>query len=231
MTRPEALSQGLVAGLEVLGAVATSIPLVGIAPVEDAAALDAAAAALSGYDWVVFTSANGVRGFGGRLTSGGSTPRVAVVGPATADAARELGVEPAFVGRGAAQSIAEGLELADGARVLLLQADLAGPDLATALRRRGAAVDAITAYRTLVREPSETERAALDAADAVVLASGSAARSLAATGWAGDALVVCIGPKTESVAGEVGLRVGLVAGETTADGIIRALVEHFGEST
>ena len=231
VTRPDPQSQGLVAGLEALGAVVASVPLVAIAPVDDPAALDAAAGALPIYDWVVFTSANGVRAFGERLTARERPPRVGVVGPATADAARELGVEPAFVGRGAAESLAEGLELADGARVLLLQADLAGPELATALRERGAAADVLTAYRTVSREPSDTGRASLDEADAIVLASGSAARSLAGTGWAGDALVACIGPKTASVAREVGLRVGLVAGEASADGIIRALVEHFGEST
>ncbi|HXG75811.1 MAG TPA: uroporphyrinogen-III synthase, partial [Gaiellaceae bacterium] len=64
---------------------------------------------------------------------------------------------------------------------------------------------------------------------AVVLASGSAARSLAAQGGAGDALVVCIGPRTAEAAAEVGLRVGLVADEATAEGIIRALVSHFAE--
>lgn len=231
VTRPDPQSQGLAAGLEALGAFVASVPLVAIAPVDDPAALDAAAGALPIYDWVVFTSANGVRAFGERLTARERTPRVGVVGPATAEAARELGVEPAFVGRGAAESLAERLELADGARVLLLQADLAGPELATALRERGATVDALTAYRTVSSGPTHTGRASLDEADAIVLASGSAARSLAGTGWTGDAVVACIGPKTASVAREVGLRVGLVADETSADGIIRALVEHFGEST
>jgi uroporphyrinogen-III synthase len=231
VTRPATQSQGLAAGLEALGALVESVPLVEIAPVEDASALDAAGAALSGYDWIVFTSANGVRAFGERLTVPERPPRVAVVGPATAEAARELGVEPAFVGRGAAESLAEKLELANGARVLLPQADLAGPELAAALRERGAVVDAITAYRTLSREPSDDERRALADADVVVLASGSAARSLAGTGWAGDAHVACIGPKTASAAREVGLRVGLVADEASPEGIIRALVEHDGEST
>jgi len=64
-----------------------------------------------------------------------------------------------------------------------------------------------------------------------VLASGSAARSLASRGGAGEALVVCIGPKTAEAAREAGLPVGLVADEATVDGIIQALVAHFGESS
>jgi uroporphyrinogen-III synthase len=92
-------------------------------------------------------------------------------------------------------------------------------------------VDVVTAYRTLARAPGPEELETLRGAEVVVLASGSAARSLAASGGAGDAALVCIGPRTAGVAREVGLSVGLVAGEATAEGIIRALVEHYGEST
>jgi uroporphyrinogen-III synthase len=231
VTRPTAQARPLVESLERLGAAVASVPLVEIAPVEDSASLDTAGATLASYDWVVFTSANGVMAFGERITAIGDAPRVAVVGPATAEAVRQLGVEPSFVGRGTAEDLAAELGHADGARVLLLQADIAGPELAAGLRERGASVDAVTAYRTTGREPSDDERVALERADAIVLASGSAARSLADAGGAGDALVVCIGPKTAQVAREVGLHVGVVAGEATPEGIIRALVEHYGEST
>ena len=73
-------------------------------------------------------------------------------------------------------------------------------------------------------------------ADAIVLASGSAVRGLATIaapfeGFGTSTLLVCIGPKTAAVAREVGLPVGLVADESTADGIIRALVSHFAETS
>lgn len=229
VTRPREQSEPLAGALERLGAAVAIVPLVDIAPVEDTAELEAAGAALSSYDWVVFTSANGVRAFGLRLAAA-TAPRVAVVGPATADAVRRQGVEPAVVGDGIAADVAVRIDVTGGSRVLVPQADIAGQDLAEALRARGASVDQVTAYRTLPHAPSRAERKELHAADTIVLASGSAARSLAAQGGAGDALVVCIGSKTAAVAREVGLRVGLVADEATADGIIRALVEHFGES-
>jgi uroporphyrinogen-III synthase len=117
-------------------------------------------------------------------------------------------------------------------RVLLPQADIAESHLADELRGQGAEVDAVVAYRTALVEPPMWGILPLRIADAVVLASGSACRSLAAAGGAGGgAMLVCIGPKTAKVAREVGLRVGLVADETTSDGIIRALVSHFGESS
>ena len=229
VTRPREQAPGLASELERLGASAVLVPLVRIEPVDDASALDSALAELDRYDWVVFTSMNGVaavREKGDALRG----VRVAAVGPATAAAATGLGVEPSFVPeRFAADAIVAGLEPLDGARILLPQADIADPTFAEELRKRGAIVDAVTAYHTVQVELAPDERAELRSTDAVVLASGSAARSLALQGGAGSALVVCIGPKTAEVAREVGLPVGLVAEEATAEGIIQALVSHFGE--
>jgi uroporphyrinogen-III synthase len=199
----------------------TVLPLIAIEPLDDVGR-----AAAGAYDWVVFTSANAVAAT--RVPPGA---RVATVGPATADAVRVQGVEPAFVPeRFAAEEIASGLEPLAGARVLLPQADIAEPALAEELRRRGATVEAVTAYRTVELERTGEELADLRAADAVVLASGSAALSLARQGGAGTALVVCIGPKTADAARAAGLEVGLVAREATAEGIIHALTSHFGEN-
>jgi uroporphyrinogen-III synthase len=212
------------------------VPLIEIRPVEDPRALDAAVENLPGYDWVVFTSINGVAAVGERLSRIGEGSRVAAVGPVTADSVRALGIEPSYVASRASEDIAAGLGLLDGARVLLPQADIADPRLADELRGKGATVDAVVAYRTVQVEPTLWGILPLRLADAVVLASGSAVRSLATIaasfeGFADSTLLVCIGPKTAAVAREVGLPVGLVADETTAEGIIRALVAHFGEST
>jgi len=226
VTRPERQAQPLAEALVALGAVVAVIPLVEIGAAE-LPPLDPRA-----YDWIVLTSANGVAACR-ELLKGADGAHVAVVGPATAGALRDLGLEPAFVpDRFAADAIGAGLEPLAGARVLVAQADAADPSLTEELRARGAIVDAVVAYRTEQRVPREEERAELERADAIVLSSGSAARALGAAGGRGDpALVACIGPKTAAVAAEVGLNVGLVADEATADGIIRALQAHFGEST
>jgi uroporphyrinogen-III synthase len=233
VTRPE--SRSLAAALEGLGAEVSIVPLIEIRPVEDPHALDAAVADLATYDWVIFTSINGVAAVGDRLGGIGEA-RVAAVGPVTADAIREFGVEPSFVAARASEDIAAGLGAIDGARVLLPQADIADPRLAGELREKGASVDAVVAYRTIQVEPALWGALPLRIAHAIVLASGSAVRSLASIagsleGLGDSTILVCIGPKTAAVAREVGLPVGLVADETTADGIIRALVSHFGESS
>jgi hydroxymethylbilane synthase len=233
VTRPREQAGPLAQGLERLGATVSIVPLVGIEPLEEVSRLDAALAALAAYDWIVFTSANGVVAVGERLTGTLGEAKVAAVGPATAEAVRALGVEPAFVPeRFAAEEIAAGLEPVESSRVLLPQADIAEPQLADKLRSRGATVDVIAAYRTIQIEPSASGISTITRADAVVLASGSAARSLARLEGVSDrAHVVCIGPKTAEAARDAGLQVGLVAEEATADGIIQALVEHFGQQS
>ena len=226
VTRPE--SKSLADELERLGAEVTIVPLIEIRPAEGRA-LEDAIDTMASYDWVVLTSVNGVAAVAKGL-AGLAGSQVAAVGPVTAAAIQELGVEPAFVAKRASDDIAEGLGDIAGKRVLLPQADIAEAHLAEELRGRGADVETVVAYRTILVEPPMWGILPLRIADAVVLASGSACRSLAAAGGAGGgAMLVCIGPKTAKVAREVGLKVGLVADETTSDGIIRALVEEFGD--
>jgi len=226
VTRPE--SKSLADELERLGAEVTIVPLIEIRPAEGRA-LEDAIDTMASYDWVVLTSVNGVAAVAKGL-AGLAGSQVAAVGPVTAAAIQELGVAPAFVAKRASDDIAEGLGDIAGKRVLLPQADIAEAHLAEELRGRGADVETVVAYRTILVEPPMWGILPLRIADAVVLASGSACRSLAAAGGAGGgAMLVCIGPKTAKVAREVGLKVGLVADETTADGIIRALVDQFGD--
>jgi uroporphyrinogen-III synthase len=226
VTRPE--SKPLADELEQLGAEVTIVPLIEIRPAEGRA-LEDAIDTMSSYDWIVLTSVNGVAAVAEGLASLRGA-RVAAVGPVTAAAIQEAGVEPTFVAKRASDDIAAGLGDISGKRVLLPQADIAEPHLAEELRGRGADVETVVAYRTILVEPPMWGILPLRIADAVVLASGSACRSLAAAGGAGGgAMLVCIGPKTAKVAREVGLKVGLVADETTSDGIIRALVDEFGD--
>jgi uroporphyrinogen-III synthase len=229
VTRPHEHARFLVERLEALGARADVVPLIAIEPLSQGAELTQLVER-GRHDWIVFTSANAVRAVGSLLPH--ARARFAAIGPVTADALRELGLQASFVPeRFAAGEIAAGLEPLAGARVLLPQSEIAESLLADELRGRGATVDVVDAYRTVARRPTEDEVARLLAADAILLASGSAARSLAALEENGDALVVCIGPKTAAVAREAGLEVALVAEEATGEGMIEALVSHFGGGT
>ena len=214
--------------LERLGAEASVVPLIAIEPTEDVAAFRRLVES-GDHDWIVFTSANAVRVVGALLPQ--ARARFAAVGPATAASLRELGLEPAFVPeRFAAEEIAGGLGPLEGARVLLPQSEISEPLLADELRARGAAVDVVDAYGTVALEPTGEELARLRLADAILLASGSAARSLASALVPHErTLVVCIGPSTAEAARAAGLRVDLVAEVSTGKGMIQALAEHVRE--
>lgn len=227
MTRPRGTGARLAAELERLGAEVVEVPLVALEPASTAELDDAWP---DDADWVVVTSANAVRAVGDRLARIADA-RFAAVGPVTADALRELGIEPAFVpDRFAAEAIAAGLGGVEGLRILLPQADLASPELADELRARGARVAVVVAYRTVAVVPDAEELAELRSADAILLASGSAARSLAALALPLErTALVCIGPSTAREAEAAGLSVRCVADEATGEGMIRALVSIFGE--
>lgn len=161
------------------------------------------------YDWVVLTSRNAVDALWRRLE--GPLPRVAAVGPGTAEALRARGVEPALV---AARSTQEGLaeELPRPAgRVLFAGAEGARDVLVRELR-----ADFVPLYRT-----TELRPAAPPEGDLVVLASPSAARALAATG--SRLPCVSIGPLTSAEAERRGLTVAGEADTHDREGLVRAV--------
>jgi len=161
------------------------------------------------YDWLLLTSRNAVEPLLERLE--GALPRVAVVGPGTAEALRARGVEPELV---AAVSTQEGLaaELPRPAgRVLFAGAEGARDVL---VRELGA--DFVPLYRTVGLRPER-----FPAADLVVLASPSAARSFAALGL--DLPCVSIGPVTSAEARALDLRVTAEAESHERDGLVRAV--------
>ncbi len=188
--------------LERLGHEVVECPLIEIEPLPGPVEVE-------GYDWVIVTSPNGARELVSRASS--ELPKVAAVGPGTAETLRELGVEPAFVPRVSSQ---DGL-LAEfprpAGRVLFAAAQGA--------RRRpieelGADFVALSTTR-LVRPAQPPE------GDLVVLASGSAARSFAELGV--DIPAVTIGPETTEAARAAGLRVVAEAETHDLDGLVSAV--------
>lgn len=163
----------------------------------------------AGYDWLLLTSRNAVEPLLERLE--GALPRVAVVGPGTAEALRASGVEPDVV---AGVSTQEGLAAAlprPAGRVLFAGAEGARDVL---VRELGA--DFVPLYRTVGLRPER-----FPSADVVVLASPSAARSFAALGI--DGPCVSIGPVTSGEARTLGLRVVAEAETHDREGVVQAV--------
>jgi len=227
ITRPRERARRLAERLRSLGAEPIEFPTVRIEAAEPGP-LDDAVQGLERYDWIVFTSANGVEAFWTRLAAAGKDARalarrkVAAIGPVTAQALRERGVEPALVpGEYVAEAILTSLGDVRGLRFLLPRADIAREALAAGLRAGGAVVTEVAAYRTVGVGAVPPD---LSLADAVTFTSSSTVRHFVASGaHAGRAKVVCIGPVTAATARELGLTVHAVATTYTEDGLIQAL--------
>ena len=228
VTRPAGVDDPLVAELESRGYRVISVPTVSVRRVEvDWPALDR-------FDWIVLTSAAGVEA----LPDTPAGPRWAVVGQSTAKALRARGVEADLMpaeSNGAA--LGEALPDPEGARVLLVRASLADPDLPATLRRRGAEVAEVTAYQT-VEGPEEWRdalRRGLSDPDlsVVVFASGSAVRGFIQLGGNADLPAVTLGPRTSAVARGAGFKVAAEAGApdvgALSDAVERAIAIKVGK--
>ncbi|MEP1126412.1 MAG: uroporphyrinogen-III synthase [Ilumatobacter sp.] len=218
--------------LEAAGATVEHVPLIEIVDVEGPRRQQLDEAIAERPDWVIVTSAAGAD----RVAAARRFPdvRLAAVGTATAErlarvAGRSVDLVPR---RQIAASLVEAFAVSvDGPQsVVIAQSDIAGDVLATGLAAAGHDVDVHTAYRTVVRRPDDMDRMRLAESDAVVFASGSAARSWAdalgdeAAGLLPD-IVVAIGPTTRAVAEESGLKVTHEAAEHSLAGIIEELTE------
>jgi uroporphyrinogen-III synthase len=202
VTRPRDQVGPLVRRLEELGHDVVECPLIEIEPLPGAVEVES-------YDWVIVTSPNGARVLVQRAS--GQLPKVAAVGPGTAETLRELGVEPAFVPRVSSQ---DGL-LAEfprpAGRVLFAAAQGA--------RRRPIeelGADFVALYTTRLVTPAHPPEG-----DLVVLASGSAARSFGELDV--DIPAVTIGPQTSEAARAAGLRVLAEAETHDLDGLVGAV--------
>jgi uroporphyrinogen-III synthase len=240
ITRPEGQSEALSQRLRALGAIPVPFPVIAIAPPEAGGALDRALTNLSDYDWIIFTSVNGVVHFWDRLAavsvlatgsqSGipGFTGRIAAIGPATAAALEQRGVGVDLMpAEYRAEAILAAIGDVAGQYVLLPRADIARADLADGLRQRGAFVIEAAAYRTVPATPSADAFKELErGVDIVTFTSASTVQNFVALTRDrayGHPLIVCIGPVTAEAARQQGLRVDAVAEDYTVDGLVEAL--------
>lgn len=217
LTRAREGSDRLASRLRSAGLDVAECPLIRIEPVTGPPL------AVSGYDWLVLTSARAVDCLFARLSPGARLPRVAVVGPGTAEALRDRGVEPALVARRSTQKgLVEELRPVLTGRGTPPRVLFAGAAGARDVLVRELGADFVPLYRTFEERPE-----AFPDGDLVVLASASAARAFATLGL--DLPCVSIGPVTTEEARRRGLRVVGEAKSHDLDGLadaVRLAVSH-----
>jgi uroporphyrinogen III methyltransferase/synthase len=245
VTRARAQASDLVDRLSGLGAECLECPTIRIVPPEDWTALDEAMEALSTYDWLVFTSVNGVSFFFDRLYEKGHDVRslhdmrTAAIGPATAKRLGDFGLRSDIVPETyRAESIVEAFqkESMEGKKVLLPRAKEARPILPVELRKMDAVVDEIAVYRT--EQDSENvdvliERLEAGSIDFITFTSSSTVKNFKALlpedrfeELIKDVTIASIGPITADTAKELGFKLDIVAEDYTIPGLCDAILRY-----
>jgi uroporphyrinogen III methyltransferase / synthase len=240
ITRPQAQARGMSDGLLAAGYEPVFFPVIEIQPMQDNRDLDEALEHLTRYGWIVFTSANAVDVVFGRpqariaAKSMQNGVGVAAIGPKTAKALQAHGVTPDFVPKEyVAEAIVPGMGDLHGKRVLLPRAEIARKALPQAIAAAGGVPHEIAVYRTLPARPSpEAFEALRTGVDVISLTSPSTVANfitiLRQSGidpfhLAGNPLIACIGPITETAARGAGFKNVAVAEEYTAEGLIHLI--------
>ena len=250
VTRPPDQAAELVERLEAMGAQAIEAPMIRITPPDDFGPLDEACERAGTFDWIIFSSANAVDTFVQRLLE---TPhdlralkgvKLGVVGPATAERLTRLGLKvdltPAeFRAESVLQAMTEAGDLR-GVKILLPRADIGRELLADELRKQGAEVTEVVAYRTVVAEPEregepDIYRMLLERRiDVVTFTSASAVRNFVRVLGAEPAadllrttIVASIGPVTAEAATQCNIATTVMPDTYTVPALVDAIVDYF----
>ncbi len=244
VTRPEDQAGEFAALLLEEGARVIRFPTIEIAPPESWEGLDRAIDGIESYDWIIFTSANGVRFFFSRLQERGRDVRdlkglgICTIGPATARAIEERGLRVDIV---PAEYISEGIVAAfkgknlQGKKILLPRAEVARDVVPEGLKKLGAAVDVVTVYRTVRSGYTKSDlQPLMDAGkvDVITFTSPSTVINFKLImgkeiSLSGKVKIACLGPVTAAAAKKHGFSVDILQAHYTIPGMVRALADYF----
>lgn len=244
VTRARSQASNLITGLQAEGAGVIEFPTIQIIPPESYDELDRAIESLADYHWLIFTSVNGVKFFFERLGTLGRDVRdlkgvkLCAIGPETARRLSDKGLRIDFVpGEYRAEAILEGLADEELGRILIPRAQEAREVLPDELRKIGASVDVVCAYRTVkadVEYDNVNDLFNKGAVDAITFTSSSTVKNFVdmfdgeeLPGLLEGVALASIGPITSDTIRGLGLTPTLQAEEYTIAGLTKALIDYF----
>lgn len=249
VTRTRAQASGLVKSLRALGANVIETPTIAIVPPESWEPLDAQIANISNFDWIIFTSPNAVDSFMSRLDNSGKDARalanvlIAAIGPATRDKLKEYGVRADFkpekyIGESVAQGLIDEFGVA-GKKFLLPRSAIARTDMPDILKKAGAELTEVAAYRTELPDTDVTplKQAIIDGNVTYVTFTSSSTATHFAELLGADFVKdnarlfkgASIGPVTSGTMREHGIEPAVEAGEYTIPGLVQAILKAEGK--
>jgi uroporphyrinogen III methyltransferase/synthase len=246
VTRARSQALTLAQRFESLGGEVVEFPTIEIKPPASYGPLDEAIKQIASYDWLIFTSVNGVEQFLHRFDKLGKNIadlagiEVGAIGPETAKRLITAQIQPRLVPKVyQAEGILEALipENVLGKRVLIPRAAKARDILPETLRQWGARVDVVEAYQTVLPEADVSAVCELlrnGTIDMITFTSSSTAINFVAmlrdqdlSRLLSKAVIACIGPITRKTVEDLGMRPAIVSEEFTIPGLVKAVVDYF----
>ena len=246
VTRARTQAQTLVRGIEALGGEVVEFPTIEIRPPDSRGPLDKSIQRIKTYDWLIFTSVNGVERFLARFEKLEKSLadlagiEIVAIGPETAKRLEAAGIPPGLVPRRyQAEGILEALagKTLQGKKVLIPRAAKARDILPETLRQQGAQVDVVVAYQTVLPQvdvPALCRVLSEGGIDMITFTSSSTVSNFAAMLRGQDLprllstiVIACIGPITRKTVEDLSLRAEVVAAEFTIPGLVSAIANYF----
>ncbi|MBN2570273.1 MAG: uroporphyrinogen-III C-methyltransferase [Deltaproteobacteria bacterium] len=243
ITRPEAQSAEFADLLYEEGARVIPFPTIKIVPPESFDDLDGAIEHIGKYNWIVFTSVNGVGYFFDRLFYLGKDARnlagvgICAIGPATSRAVERYGIRVDLVPDNyVSESVVTAFEKVGiaGKRILIPRAEIARDLIPESLAEMSALCDVLTVYRTISSRLTKEEFSKIaqtNTIDVITFTSPSTVNNfiniVGKDNIPPDTRIACIGPVTKIAAEEAGLTVHIVAESYTTEGVVHAMIDYF----
>lgn len=246
VTRSREQASVLSEKIEILGGEAWEYPTIAIEQPLDYSLLDKSIKNIDQFDWLIFTSVNGVKSFFKRLRDLKQDIRqlgkvkICAIGPKTQETLENRGLIVDFMPeKFQAEYIIEGLKgiLHPGQKVLLPRADIGRPILVEGLEELGVNVTEVTAYRTVLGSRDNSillEKLENKEIQVITFTSSSTVKNFIKLIKNNDIekllkgiTIACIGPITANTAKEMGLNVDILADKYTIDGLVEAIKTHF----
>ncbi len=246
VTRARAQADDLVQKLESLGANIVMFPTIKLSKDINRAPLGDAVKNLGDYSWIIFTSVNSVESFFETLLQAGGDSRslshtkICAIGPSTTKKLSLFGlktdIQPDEFTTEAIVSVFGDIDIL-GSKILLPRSDIGTPGLPLGLKKYGARVDEVTAYRICIDSANEQEtigRIRSGLFDLATFTSSSTVKNFVAlVGHKNlkkafsSARVACIGPVTKKTAESYGLKVHIQPEKYTISGLVQSICEHY----
>jgi uroporphyrinogen III methyltransferase/synthase len=248
VTRAREQTSGFLAKLRTLGAECVEFPTIEITPPEEWGPLDKGIEELKNYNWILFTSVNGVKYFFNRLNQKGKDVRelgdikVGAIGPKTAEALRDMGIIPDMVPpEYRAEAVIEEFKQyeTEGLKILLPRASKAREILPDELRKMGASIDVVDAYKTIMPQgKTEDILKMLEAGEINMVTFTSSSTVTNFVGMFGDNTeqvktwlkkvdLASIGPVTSETAKKLGLKITVEPADYTIKALTDAVKKHY----